>query len=99
MIPRTISESATVVVAGDVLASELGAEYVLLNLNNGTYYGLEDVGSEIWKMLQNPVTVDDICSALIKTFEVEPVRCRRDIMKLLVELLTHGLIEIREPTR
>ena len=99
MIPRTISESATVVVAGDVLASELGAEYVLLNLNNGTYYGLEEVGSEIWKMLQNPVTVDDICSALIKTFEVEPVRCRRDIMKLLVELLTHGLIEIREPTR
>jgi hypothetical protein len=99
MTPRTISESAIVVVADDVLASELGAEYVLLNLNNGTYYGLEDVGSEIWKMLQNPVTVDDICSALVKTFEVEPERCRRDIMKLLGELLTHGLIEIREPTR
>jgi predicted component of type VI protein secretion system len=97
--PRTIPESATVVVASDVLASELGAEYVLLNLNNGTYYGLQDVGSEIWKMLQNPVTVDAICSALIKTFEVEPERCHRDVMRLLGELLTHGLVEVREAIR
>ena len=85
--------------ASDVLASELGAEYVLLNLNNGTYYGLQDVGSEIWKMLQNPVTVDDICSAIIKTFEAEPERCRRDVMRLLGELLTHGLVEVRQAIR
>jgi len=97
--PRTIPESATVVATSDVLASELGAEYVLLNLNNGTYYGVQDVGSEIWKMLQNPVTVDDICSALIETFEVEPERCRRDVMRLLGELVTHGLVEIRETIR
>ena len=99
MSPRTIPESATVVATSDVLASELGAEYVLLNLNNGTYYGVQDVGSEIWKMLQNPVTVDDICSALIETFEVEPERCRRDVMRLLGELVTHGLVEIRETIR
>jgi hypothetical protein len=87
----------TVVVASDVLSSELGSEHVMLNLRDGTYYGLEAVGSDIWKLLQQPITVAEICRALIDTYEVEPERCREDVAKLVGELVERGLVEVRNP--
>jgi hypothetical protein len=96
-LPETIPLSAMVVVADDVLSSELGSEHVLLNLRDGTYYGLEDVGSHIWKMVQNPVSVAEICEAIVETHEVDPERCRRDVVKLLGELMERRLVELCGP--
>ena len=93
----TIPASAMVVVAGDVLSSELGSEYVLLNLRDGIYYGLEDVGSHIWRLVQKPVSVAEICDAIVETHEVDPERCRRDVVKLLGELVERRLVEVCGP--
>jgi len=85
---RPLPLSAIVVAAHDVLSSELGSEHVLLNLADGIYYGLDDVGSDIWKLLQTPVSVGDICRAIVETRDVDTERCRSDVVKLLGELLT-----------
>ena len=95
MSRRAASESATVVVAADVLATAFGTEYVLLNLNNGTYYGLDTVGAEIWKLVQVPITVGDISRQLVEMFDVDRDRCLRDVTALVSELAHNGLVEIR----
>jgi hypothetical protein len=91
-----ISDAATVVMAPDVLSSELGSEYVLLNLQDGTYYGLDEVGADIWTRLQTPVTIADICDAIVTEYDVDAERCRRDVLKLLHDLAKRGLVEIRD---
>ena len=80
--------------AADVLASDFGAEYVLLNLKNGTYYGLDNVGAELWRLIQASATVETICSEVVATFDVDEETCCRDVMRLVAELLEHGLVEI-----
>lgn len=97
MSERRITTSAIVVIAADVLSSELGAEHVLLNLREGTYYSLEDVGGAIWKLLQAPVSVAEICRAIVDTYDVDPERCQRDVVRLLGVLCEHQLIELRSP--
>jgi hypothetical protein len=97
MASRMMPDSATVVVAGDVLASELGSEFVMLNLQDGTYYGLDGVGTDIWKLLQKPITVAEICRVLVSEFDVEPDRCRSDVVKLINDLVTRGLVDVRDP--
>lgn len=87
-----------VVAASDVLSSELGSEHVLLNLQDGTYYGLEEVGGDIWKLLQTPIAVADICRSLVDAYDVDPERCREDVLKLLGELAERRLVEIRRVT-
>ena len=57
------------------------------------------MGSDIWKLLQKPVSVADICSAIVETREVELERCRRDVVTLLDELLEQRLVEVLEPGR
>ena len=96
MPQRTIPEAALVVVAPDVLAGDFGAEQVLLDLRQGMYYGLEEVGARIWQLLQRPTTVPALCAALIAEYDVEPARCERDVVALLGELAGRGLVEIRE---
>ena len=92
-----LDAASTVVVAHDVLSTELGSEHVMLNLRDGTYYGLDEVGSAVWKLLQSPVTVAQICDAILDTYEVDADRCRRDVVRLLTELVERGLVEIRTP--
>ncbi len=91
-----ITDTATVVAAEELLASSFGAELVILNLKDGVYYGLEDVGARIWSLLQRPATVAAIRDSLVAEYDVEPVRCGRDLRSLLEDLAGRGLIEVRE---
>ena len=95
MSERSIPPSALVVIARDVLSSELGSEHVLLNLRDGMYYGLENVGGEIWKLVQKPVSIADICRAIVETYDVEPARCRRDVETIITKLAERQLVELR----
>ena len=96
MTARTIPDSATVVAAGDLLSTAFDDELVLLNLRDGVYYGLEDVGGRLWSLLQRPVTVSAIRETLVAEYHVEPARCGRDVRALLQDLAARGLIEVRE---
>ncbi|MFI5208202.1 MAG: PqqD family peptide modification chaperone [Gemmatimonadales bacterium] len=96
MPERTIPESAVIVVAEGVLASDFGAEQVILNLRDGIYYGLEDVGSRIWQLLQRPTTVPALRATLVEEYDVEPDRCERDLLALIADLSARGLVTIRE---
>ena len=87
--------SGTVVVARGVLSSELGTEHVMLNLTDGTYYGLEGAGSDIWALLQTPITVDELCREITDAYEVDLDRCRLDVGAILRELVDRGLVELR----
>ena len=97
MTRTAISDSATIAIAPDVLASEVGAEVVMLSLRDGTYYGLDGVGVEIWRMLQTPVTVPHIVAALVETYDVDAERCRSDVLSVISTLVARGLVEVHEP--
>jgi sulfur transfer complex TusBCD TusB component (DsrH family) len=96
MTVRTIPDTATVVVAGELLHSAFGAETVILSLEDGVYYGLEEVGARIWELLQRPIQVSAIRDALVAEYDVDPERCRRDLLALLQDLAARGLVEVRE---
>lgn len=84
-----------IVVANEQVYSELDNEVVILKLDNGTYYGLSDVGVSIWNQIQKPITVEDITKNLLEEYEVEPGQCRRELEALLQDLADNHLIEIR----
>jgi hypothetical protein len=95
MTASGLALDTVVVVASDVLSSRLGSEQVMLNLRDGTYYGLDDVGSEIWTMLQQPITIGEICDAVVESYDVDVTRCRSDVVRLLDDLIRRGLVELR----
>jgi hypothetical protein len=91
--PRTISRDTTVVASRDQVSRNIGDEAVILG--GATYYGLNAVGARVWSLIQEPRTVGDVCAAITAEYDVEPARCRREVIALLVELADERLIEVR----
>lgn len=79
------------------VACTLGEEVMILNLEDGVYYGLDPVGARIWELLQESKTIGAILETLLAEFEVEKDRCERDLMQLLNQLMDARLVEL-EPT-
>jgi hypothetical protein len=90
-----LSQQCVVTVTNDQVSCNLGAEAAILNTKHGIYYGLDPIGTEVWKLLQTPRKIADIQEVLLQEYEVEPDRCQRDLLALLEELLGAGLIEVR----
>lgn len=86
---------ATKVVASDrQVSTGAEGESVILNFDEGVYYGLDKVGARIWELLQEPTTVGEIADRLAAEYEVEAERCERDVKDLLSELAGAGLVAI-----
>jgi hypothetical protein len=76
-----------------VLYQELEGEVVLLNMANQEYYGLNDVGAQMWKcLLESAGNVDSAEALLSETYDIEPSVIRADLERLVRELLKVGLL-------
>jgi hypothetical protein len=90
-----ISLNTVIACVHSQVSSTLGDEAAVLDMNRGIYYGLDPVGTRVWKLIQEPRSVAEVRDALLAEYEVEPRRCEQDLLKLLAELRDAGLIEIR----
>ena len=92
-----ITPDSIVVATKDQVSADLSGEAAILNLTSGIYYGLNEVGASIWKIIQEPKIVRDIKETILHEYNVEPGQCEADVMALLNELMSRGLIEINPP--
>lgn len=90
------SESTTVVTNDDCLSTTIDGESVILHMEQGKYYGFNEVGTEVWESVQEPRTVGGICRMLQDAYEVEESRCRDDVRELVTKLLEFDLVRIVE---
>jgi hypothetical protein len=94
-MPGQIVSSSVVVAASRQVFVEVDGEFIILNTDTGMYYGLEDVGAHLWRQLQQPTAVADLCAAVRSDYDVDAARCERDITALLAQMTTEGLVEVR----
>ncbi len=94
MTPALQISRTTVIVASErAISSDLAGEAAIIDFQSGSYYGLDEVGATIWKLIAEPRTVSEICDAVVAEYEVDPEVCERDVLALLGKLAASGLIE------
>jgi hypothetical protein len=92
-----VTENNTISRNGTLLEAEVDGEIVALNVESGTCYGFNSTATRIWSMIEQPLSLDEICSQLVQQFHVHPEDCRRDVVELLRELQSDGLIKSDPP--
>lgn len=80
--------------SADAVACDLEGEVVILNVETAVYFGLNPVGSEIWKLIQQSRSVEEIVADLVARYPVDRARCESEVVSLLQELAKHGLVRI-----
>lgn len=81
-------------VSTDAAESAVGDETVILHLVNGTYYGLDPVGTQIWAMLKDGVATRDICRRLADEYGIELATIEADARTFLGDLDAQGIVVI-----
>ncbi|MEP7359502.1 MAG: PqqD family protein [Anaerolineales bacterium] len=92
---RTFADETIIAAAADQASVDLDDEAAILNLKTGIYFGLNDVGAWIWRLIQEPHSVADIRAAVLAEFEVDAETCQSDLQALLRDLEQNQLIEVR----
>jgi Coenzyme PQQ synthesis protein D (PqqD) len=98
-VDAPLSLQTTVIVSSQQVSCPLGDEAAILNMKNSVYYGVNPVGATVWNLLKQPKTVAEIRNAILEEYEVEEKRCEQDLLTLLEEMRSEGLIEVRGETR
>lgn len=78
------------------LWAEIDGEVVLLSVDNGKYYDMNDVGSRIWAMVEEPISVAALIDRLLSEFAVERRVCEEQVLAFLHELHANGLVQIAD---
>lgn len=86
--------SQRVSVPDDVLMRELDGESVILDLASENYYGLDDIGTRIWQLLNSSNTVQEAYDSLLLEYDVEPKRLQQDMQELITQLVAKDLLRI-----
>jgi hypothetical protein len=86
-----------VVPKSDVIFRALGAEAVVLNLDSGTYFGLNSVGTRIWLLLEQH-DLASTCEQLEAEYDAPRERIQSDVLALVDSLEGKGLVERRTAT-
>ncbi len=90
------SDSRRLIQPPHVLLQDLAGEAVLLNLDNGQYYGLDGISYQMYKLLIAADSIEATYQQLLKEYDVEPARLRLDLGRFVVDLLQHGLVVVAD---
>ena len=94
ILTETILLDSVIVASKEQLSTDLGGGVVILGLESGQYYSLNDVGTRIWDLVQEPKTVLELRDAIVCEYDVDPERCGQDVLEVLKNMESEGLIEV-----
>lgn len=77
-----------------LLSNNLGDDVVMMDIEQGAYYGLEEVAARIWELTEKPVSVASICETLTAEYDVPKQKCEQEVEKFLDDLLNRNVVQI-----
>jgi hypothetical protein len=94
MTPGPLTLDDRLVIPTTVISRDLEGETVMLNLDTGIYFGLDPVGTAVWKHLQDAVALHDVRDRLVEEFDVTAETATADLLHLAEQLVARGLVRI-----
>lgn len=88
-----IGDSSVIQRRAGLLEADIGGEVVLMSIERSKYFGLDEIGSDIWRAIEQPTTVLDLCAQLVRRYDGDPDVIYRDVVALLQRLAEHDLLE------
>ncbi len=82
------------VVPDRVVTRAVEGTTVLLNIETGRSFALDDVGTRVWTLLTSSPSAQRAYEVLLAEYQVDPEELRRDVESLIESLGARDLVEI-----
>jgi len=71
---------------------QIKGESVLLNTKTGDYFGLNEVGTDFFQLVDGVRTSEQILVELLELYEVEKEVLQRDLEELTAQMIQKGIL-------
>ena len=74
--------------------TDLDGEKVMMNLDKGQYFMMNEVGSRIWELIEGNTLIVNIIATLTNEYDVDEETCENTVMEFLGRLKNADLIKV-----
>ncbi len=94
---ESLAPDTRIRVAPSVYARAFGSEIILLEFHRGEYFGLDAIGAEVWRLLEQGSTLGAAAEALVARYDVSRETALADIVTLVSHMRDSQLV-MTEPS-
>jgi DNA-directed RNA polymerase delta subunit len=76
----------------EAISGRLHDEMVMMDIQKGKYFSLNSVATFIWDLLEEPLSIEELCEKLMNEYEIEYEQCRKEVEEYLKEMNILGLV-------
>jgi len=89
-----ISDDTLITRSTGLLAAAVHDETVMMDVESGCYYGLDDIGSVIWQRLEAPCQFGKLVDGLVADYDADRAVIAEDVRKLLSIMAEHRVVTL-----
>ena len=75
-----------------VMSRRVGEETVLLDLESGLYFGVDQVGQRVWELAGGGRSLGEVIDVIVSEFEVQRSQAEADVLEFAATLVARGLL-------
>ena len=76
-----------------MVSADMEDSIVLLSTEKGAYFDLKETGGHIWRLIEEPKTVSQVCDGLMELFDVDRATCEASTLSYVQGMAQNKLIE------
>ena len=77
-----------------VLTAEVDGEIVMMSIEQGRYFGLDDIGSDIWKRIEAPCSFAELIDRLMADYDSDRATIAADVRALLERMAAQDAVRL-----
>jgi hypothetical protein len=93
--PGTIADATIISRSPSVLIEVVDGEIVMLSIERGRYFGLDHIGSDIWKRIEPPCSFATLIDGLAADYEADRATIVSDVQSLLGHMAKYDVVRLR----
>src|ERR1700688_1659703 len=87
-----IGDATMISRSSSVLTAEVDGEIIMMSIQQGRYFGLDDIGSDIWKRIEQPCSCASLIDRLAADYDADRATIAADVHALLGRMAAQDVV-------
>jgi hypothetical protein len=92
--PFLIEDTTLISRCSSVITAEVDGEIVMMSIEHGRYFGLDDIGSDIWKRIDRPCPFGELIDQLTAEYDADRTTIAADVRALLGRMAAQEIVRL-----
>ena len=81
-----MDKSTNIILKKKLNVTDLAGEKVMIDFESGKYFMIKGAGNDIWDMIQNEISIEEIIQNLLQIYDVSVEECEQSVFSFLDQM-------------